>query len=100
MKTNSINKVLFSLALFLTLGLTTVAQDDVVFIEESDFSEMDFSTGGSNVQQMFSDLSAAVEDGPAVGEPPVGLPVDGGLSLLLAAGLGYGANRLRKNRKK
>jgi len=59
MKTNSINKVLFSLALFLTVGLTTVAQDDVVFIEESDFSEIDFSSGGSNLQQMFSDLSAA-----------------------------------------
>lgn len=100
MKTNSINKVLFSLALFLTVGLTTVAQDDVVFIEESDFSEIDFSNGGSNLQQMFSDLSAAVEDAPAPGTPPTNLPVDGGLSLLLAAGVGYGANRLRKNRKK
>jgi hypothetical protein len=100
MKTNSINKVLFSLALFLTVGLTTVAQDDVVFIEESDFSEIDFSNGGSNLQQMFSDLSAAVEAGPNPGEPPANLPVDGGLSLLLAAGVGYGANRLRKNRKK
>jgi hypothetical protein len=100
MKTNSINKVIFSLALFLSVGLTTVAQDDVVFIEESDFSQIDFSAGGSNLQQMFSDLSAAVEDGPDPGAPPTGLPVDGGLSLLLAAGIGYGANRLRKNRKK
>lgn len=101
MKTNSINKVLFSLALFLTVGLTTVAQDDVVFIEESDFAEIDFSNGGSSsVQQMFSDLSAAVELGPDPGPPPTNLPVDGGLSLLLAAGVGYGANRLRKNRKK
>jgi hypothetical protein len=49
---------------------------------------------------MFSDLSAAVEDAPAPGAPPTNLPVDGGLSLLLAAGVGYGANRLRKNRKK
>lgn len=100
MKTNSINKVIFSLALFLSVGLTTVAQDDVVFIEESDFSQIDFSSGESNLQQMFSDLSAAVENGPAPGEPPTNLPVDGGLSLLLAAGVGYGANRLRKNRKK
>ena len=82
------------------MGLTTVAQDDVVFIEESDFSQIDFSNGGSNLQQMFSDLSAAVEVGPDPGPPPTGLPVDGGLSLLLAAGVGYGANRLRKNRKK
>ena len=100
MKTNSINKILFSLALFLTVGLTTVAQDDVVFIEESDFSEIDFSNGGSNLQQMFSDLSAAVEVAPDPSTPPTNLPVDGGLSLLLAAGVGYGANRLRKNRKK
>ncbi len=99
MKTNSINKVLFSLALFLTVGLTTVAQDDVVFIEESDFSEIDFSNGGSNLQQMFSELAAGVENADP-GTPPTNLPVDGGLSLLLAAGVGYGANRLRKNRKK
>jgi hypothetical protein len=99
MKTNSINKVIFSLALFLSVGLTTVAQDDVVFIEESDFSQIDFSAGGSNLQQMFSDLSAAVELGPDPGPPPTNLPLDGGLSLLLAAGVGYGANRLRKNRK-
>jgi hypothetical protein len=28
------------------------------------------------------------------------VPVDGGLSLLVAAGLGYGAKKLRENRKK
>ena len=27
------------------------------------------------------------------------LPIDGGISLLLAAGLGYGANRLRRRKK-
>ena len=32
--------------------------------------------------------------------PDPGVPVDGGLSLLLAAGVGYGANRLRKMRMK
>jgi hypothetical protein len=97
MKTNSINKIIFSLALFLTVNMTAAAQDDVLFIEESDFSELDFSSGGANLQQMFSDLSAAVETAPA---PGPGGPIDGGLSLLLAAGVGFGANRLRKNRKK
>ena len=100
MKTNSISKLIFSLTLFMTIGLTTVAQDDVIFIDESEFSEIDFSSGETNLQQMFSDLSAAVESAPAPGGAPQGLPVDGGLSLLLAAGVGYGANRLRKNRKK
>lgn len=99
MKTNSINKILFSLVLLLTVSFTAAAQDEL-FIEESDFSEIDFSSGGSNLQQMFNDLSAAVEEGPDPGAPPTNLPVDGGLSLLLAAGVGYGANRLRKNRKK
>jgi len=30
---------------------------------------------------------------------PGGVPVDGGLGFLLAAGVGYGANKLRKYRK-
>jgi len=100
MKKNSINKFLLSLALFMAVGLTTVAQESEVYIDESDFSEIDFSTGGSSLQQAFSDLSAAVENGPDPGGEPAGTPVDGGLSILLAAGLGYGAKRLRKNRKK
>jgi hypothetical protein len=98
MKTNSINKFLLSLVLFLTVGLTTVAQDGEVYIDESEFSEIDFSSGGSTLQQAFSDLSAAVENAPDPGGDPT--PIDGGLSLLLAAGVGYGAKRLRKNRKK
>ena len=100
MKTNSIHKILFSLALFLTVCLTTVAQDDVLFIEESDFSQIDFSSGeNSDLKQMFNELAAGVDNADP-GTPPSNLPVDGGLSLLLAAGVGYGANRLRKNRKK
>jgi hypothetical protein len=36
-------------------------------------------------------------DGPG-GDP--GVPVDGGLSLLLAAGVGYGVKKVRDSRKK
>lgn len=36
------------------------------------------------------------EDGPP---DPVGVPVDGGLSLLLAAGAGYAGRRLWKHRQ-
>ena len=39
-----------------------------------------------------TDESLATENGPA----PGGIPVDGGLSLLLAAGAAYGARRLRR----
>jgi hypothetical protein len=95
----AINKIIFSIVLFLTVSMTTVAQDDVLFIEESDFSQIDFSSGGSDIQQILSELSAATE-GASKDRSHKGLPVDGGLSLLLAAGVGYGVNRLRKNRKK
>jgi hypothetical protein len=32
--------------------------------------------------------------------PPTGAPIDGGLSLLVAAGVGYGAKKLKEKRKK
>jgi hypothetical protein len=96
----AINKIIFSIILFLTVSMTTVAQDDVLFIEESDFSQIDFSSGEANLQQMFSELSAAAEGASKDRSPKKGLPVDGGLSLLLVAGVGYGVNRLRNNRKK
>ncbi|MEN9497331.1 MAG: hypothetical protein RL750_230 [Bacteroidota bacterium] len=40
-----------------------------------------------------------VESGPDPGDDPGNVPVDGGLGFLLAAGVGYGANKLRKYRK-
>ena len=32
--------------------------------------------------------------------PPQNAPIDGGLSLLVAAGVGYGVKRVRENKKK
>ena len=32
--------------------------------------------------------------------PPVGIPIDGGLSLLVAAGIGYGVKKAYDKRKK
>jgi len=37
--------------------------------------------------------------GPPI-PPDPGVPVDGGLSILIAAGVGYGVNKLRKNTQK
>ena len=34
------------------------------------------------------------------GDPENDIPIDGGITLLLAAGAGYGAKKLRENRKK
>ena len=35
-------------------------------------------------------------DDPSVNDPAEGVPVDGGISLLLAAGAAYGARRLKR----
>lgn len=37
---------------------------------------------------------------PGFGDDVDDVPLDGGLSLLVAAGIGYGAKKLRANRKK
>lgn len=34
------------------------------------------------------------------GDPPDDTPIDGGLSLLVAAGIGYGAKKIKDKRKK
>ena len=59
-----------------------------------DGEEIDFSGVGDYFQQLNQVETNTIDPGfdPAT-------PVDGGLSLLLAAGLGYGANRLRKKRE-
>jgi hypothetical protein len=37
---------------------------------------------------------------PTIPTDPQGVPVDGGLSILLGAGIGYGVKKLNDNRKK
>jgi len=39
-------------------------------------------------------------NGSGVGQVPVGAPIDGGLSILLVLGAGYGATKLFELRKK
>lgn len=36
---------------------------------------------------------------PPLGPSPEGIPIDGGISLLLAAGAAYGVKKVRENRK-
>lgn len=45
-----------------------------------------------------SSLPLLAQDG--FGDPGDDVPVDGGLTLLAAAGIGYGAKKLREKRKK
>ena len=57
------------------------------------------SGNGLNMDGMYDTQTDAEEDGPPVFDDNVSsLPIDGGISLLLVAGLGYGANRLRRRR--
>jgi hypothetical protein len=44
-------------------------------------------------------LPAIVHAQPGFGDDVNDVPVDGGLSLLVAAGIGYGAKKLRNKRK-
>ena len=58
------------------------------------------SGNGLNMDGMY-DTQAGTEDTEEIGfaDDVTSTPVDGGIGFLLAAGLGYGANRLRRRRK-
>lgn len=46
-------------------------------------------------------LDVLAQGGPGNGGPtPVNIPIDGGVSLLVAGGVTYGVNKLRKMRRK
>ena len=85
-KSKSMKKLVCICCLGLLIGLTTSAQDDPV--DNGPFTPSDPGT-------------TAVDDDPAGTDnaDPGDIPVDGGLSLLLAAGAAYGAGRLRRRTK-
>jgi len=76
------------LALFIVASLGLQAQ----LLEAEDYNDPN-ATGGNNN----STESGSNPPPPDTGDP--GAPIDGGLGFLLAAGVGYGANKLRKYRK-
>ncbi len=84
-----------------SISATSFAQDntETIYFDEQSFPQMDFSAGteafGQKLELAFGDMATAANAGPDPGD----IPVDGGLGFLLAAGLGYGARRLQKNRK-
>lgn len=52
-----------------------------------------------------SSVAAAQDEEPGSGgtsplNPPTGIPIDGGVSLLLAGGVAYGVKKLRDRRRK
>jgi hypothetical protein len=94
----TVRKIATLTILAVSLSATSFAQDntETIYFDEQSFPELDFSAGteafGQKLELAFGDISTATNEGP---DP--GFPVDGGLGFLLAAGLGYGARRLRKN---
>jgi len=85
-------------AVFTINPVTTAAQtlDENGYMDiPEDGEEIDF-TGPGDYMQLLNQVESPGPNDPGV-DPAT--PVDGGLSLLLAAGLGYGANRLRKKRE-
>ncbi len=97
MKSNFYRGYLYLVVLAVTIfALPAVAQTELL--------ETPLPTESSDA---FPNLNEAEPGNPGdpggggTGDPDdAGVPIDGGLSLLLAAGAGYGANKLRKNRKK
>ena len=58
------------------------------------------SGNGLNMEGMYDTQAESDDTGDIDFNDNVSsLPIDGGISLLLAAGLGYGANRLRRRKK-
>jgi hypothetical protein len=49
---------------------------------------------------LYLSLAAPLYAQPGFPDDPAAVPVDGGLTLLAAAGAAYGVNRLRQRRKK
>lgn len=95
------------LIFFLLFASSSFAQDnDVIYLDESTFNEtfgdIDIADGGvmgSKFDDLSNKLNSISENMVfSDGTTPNNIPIDGGISFLLAAGLGYGANRLRKQR--
>jgi hypothetical protein len=83
----------------LLTGTASFAQDNTIYMDEDAFNEALSNADGSleNLTERLQSFSEnTVVDNT---NPPPNIPIDGGLSFLLAAGLGYGANRLRKQRQ-
>jgi len=100
--TYSISRVTLILLMVIFTVAPLAAQEPI--IDENGYADIptdgaiDFS-GTTEYFQILNQTESSNPPNPWDDEPDAGVPVDGGLGFLLAAGLGYGANRLRKKRE-
>ncbi|MEN9951028.1 MAG: hypothetical protein RLY85_1780 [Bacteroidota bacterium] len=84
---------------FNSLPHRLLAEEETIYINENTFEKIDFQSEGRVridrffLDALFDDLGTAALDNP----PDMGdIPVDGGIGILLAAGVFYGKRRLSR----
>ncbi len=84
---------------FNTLPYRLLAEEETIYINENTFEKIDFQSSGSvRIDRFFLDAlfdelgTAALDTPPDMGD----IPVDGGIGILLAAGVLYGKRRLSR----
>ena len=84
--------------LLLLTGTASFAQDNTIYMDQDAFNEA-LSNAGGSLEKLSENFQSLSENTVVENTPDPNIPIDGGLSFLLAAGLGYGANRLHKQRQ-
>jgi hypothetical protein len=93
--------LLFVLTLFFDQSIVAEENDEILYFDQESFDDI-FKNSTSS--ELSTDLKNMFNEIPSTGidfnDNTSDVPIDGGLGFLLAAGLGYGANRLRKLKNK
>lgn len=78
------------------------AQDnnETLYFDEDNFNELFSDKSSSEVSRQLGQMMDEIASADIIfDDNATDVPIDGGLGFLLAAGIGYGANRLRKHKK-
>jgi len=93
--------LLFVLTLFFRQSIVAEENNEILYFDQESFDDI-FKNSTSS--ELSTDLKNMFNEIPSTGidfnDNTSDVPIDGGLGFLLAAGLGYGANRLRKLKNK
>lgn len=93
--------LLFVLTLFFDQSIVAEENNEILYFDQESFDDI-FKNSTSS--ELSTDLKNMFNEIPSTGidfnDNTSDVPIDGGLGFLLAAGLGYGANRLRKLKNK